>query len=418
MNLRTRVALGAAAIAVLTAGLHLVIGYASFSRLVEDDISREQTLLTRAIRGALTFENGKPRLRTTDLSWLDSGNPMGFRVKKGRVIFIEGGVFPQRRDANWAVSNAPLSNGFELEVADYVGEYRKAQARQLRAGAISLPFVVLLASLLGWWVAGGITRPIEKLADAAEELSSLKFPEPVLASAGNDELSRLAGSFNRMVFAVRDAFERERAFTRYASHELRTPLATMQAQLEAFAAGVTGKEKATAASLTALKQMRDILEGLLTLSREPRVALEPLPARAMLRQVLPEDPRAKERLRLDLPDEEAWLLGDEELLRRALRNLLDNALKYSSGEVRLKVREKDGKVIFEVRDFGEGVSAPQLDRLTDPFVRFNPNVAGSGLGLSLTRQAVEAMKGGLEFELARPGLLARLTLPAIGGEDA
>ena len=222
-----------------------------------------------------------------------------------------------------------------------------------------------------------------------------------------------------MVYAVRDALERERAFTRYASHELRTPLATLQAQMEALEAGLVDQDQALPESRKALERMRSILEGLLTLSREPQVTLEPLPGGATLRQLvaaLPEE-RAR-RVRLELPREEVWIMGDEELLRRALGNLVDNALKHSEGEVEVRLSEEGGEAVFEVRDYGDGVDDAQLARLTDPFVRFNSKVEGTGLGLSLARQAAQAMRGRLEFEHGRPGLKALLHLPLVEDDDA
>jgi len=419
MSLRLRIALGTASLAALAAGLHLLIGYASFARLIDDEIQRDLSLWTQAVASNLEIVDGRPRLRGEDWSWLDAGSSIGFRVRKGNVVYLEGGVLPNSDSKDWAWREQELGDGYVLELALYVGEYRRALLGQLRAGEISLPLVIILASLLGWWYAGRITRPITQLAGAADELSRMRFPDPVPPPPGNDELTRLAESFNRMVYAVREALERERSFTRYASHELRTPLATLQAQLETMEAGLTPAEKALPESRRALERMRSILEGLLTLSREPQVALEPLPAATLLRQLydsLPEE--ARRRVRLRLPAREVWMMADEELWRRALGNLLDNALKHSDGEIELGLERRGDEVVFSVRDYGPGVSDEELAHLTEPFVRFNPRVEGSGLGLSLSKQAAAAMRGRLEFERENPGLRASLVLPVMEVDDA
>ncbi|WP_457637615.1 ATP-binding protein [Oceanithermus sp.] len=420
MSLRLRIALGTASLAALAAGMHLLIGYASFARLIDDEIQRDLSLWTQAVASNLKIVDGRPRLLGEDWSWLDAGSSIGFRVRKGNVVYLEGGVLPNGNDEdkNWAWSHKNLGDGFVLDLAMYVGEYRRALLNQLRAGEVSLPLVIVLASLLGWWYAGRITRPVARLADAADQLSRMSFPDPVPPPPGNDELTRLAESFNRMVYSVREALERERSFTRYASHELRTPLATLQAQLETLEAGLTPAEKALPESRRALQRMRGILEGLLTLSREPRVTLEPLPADLLLRQFyesLPDD--VKQRVNLKPSAGEVWVMADEELWRRAFGNLLDNALKHTSGKIELGVERRGGEVVFSVRDYGPGVSEEELERLTEPFVRFNSKVEGTGLGLSLSKQAAQAMRGRLEFVRKNPGLQASLVLPVLEVED-
>jgi len=419
MSLRLRIALGTASLAALAAGMHLLIGYASFARLIDDEIQRDLSLWTQAIASNLEIVDGRPRLLGEDWSWLDAGSSIGFRVRKGNVVYLEGGVLPNGDTGDWAWSQKDLEGGFVLELAIYVGEYRRALLGQLRAGEFSLPLVIVLASLLGWWYAGRITKPVARLAAAADQLSRMSFPDPVPPPPGNDELTRLAESFNRMVYAVREALERERSFTRYASHELRTPLATLQAQLETLEAGLTPAEKALPESRRALERMRGILEGLLTLSREPRVALEPLPAALLLKQFyegLPDE--VKKRVRLNLAGDDVWVMADEELWRRAFGNLLDNALKHTSGEIELGVEQSNGEVIFSVRDYGPGVSENELARLTEPFVRFNSRVEGTGLGLSLSKQAAQAMRGRLQFSRRNPGLEASLILPVLEVGDA
>ena len=419
MSLRLRIALGTAALAALAAGMQLIIGYASFARLIDSEIQRDLSLWTQAVASNLEIENGRPRLLGEDWSWLDAGSSIGFRVRKGDVVYLEGGVLPGAEDRDWDWKRQDLADGFTLELALYVGEYHKALLGQLRAGGFSLPLVIVLASLLGWWYAGRIAKPVAQLANAAAELSRMRFPDPVQPPPGNDELSRLAASFNRMVYAVRQALERERSFTRYASHELRTPLATLQAQLETMEAGLTPAEKALPESRRALERMRGILEGLLTLSREPEAALEPLPAAVLLERLyesLP--PEARSRVRLHLPkDNDIWVVADEELWRRALGNLLDNALKHSDGEVELRLERRGNEVVFSVRDFGPGVSEEELAQLTKPFVRFNPRVEGSGLGLSLSKQAAKALNGSLRFYRENPGLRAELKLPLLEAGD-
>ena len=110
-------------------------------------------------------------------------------------------------------------------------------------------------------------------------------------------------------------------------------------------------------------------------------------------------------------------MADEELWRRALGNLLDNALKHSQAAVELSLKRRGNQAVFGVRDFGPGVSEEELAHLTEPFVRFNSRVEGSGLGLSLSKQAAGALRGRLRFSRQNPGLLAELEMPLLEVED-
>ncbi len=419
MSLRVRIALGTALLATLAAAMHVAIGYYSFSRLIQEDVARDLAIWTPAIAGAIEIKDGFPRLDSENWGWISSGLALGFRVRKGGRVYLEGGTLPEGTSRDWAYTTTPLAEGYVLELAMYIGEYRKALSGQLRASLFSLPLVMVLAAFFGWIFAGHIARPITRLARAADALSRMQFPDPVPSPPGGGEIADLAQSFNRMVGSVRDAFERERAFTRYASHELRTPLATAQAQIEALEAGLLPQETAIPASKRALKRMHQILEGLLALSREPKARLEAVPAGALLRQLhagLPEVTRS--RVQLDLPEDEVWVLGDEELIARVIGNLVDNALKHTDARVELSLAVEGDRGVLSVRDHGPGVSEDQLARLTDPFVRFNTATEGMGLGLALAHQAAKVMGGELVIRLADPGLRAELRLPIAEVGDA
>ncbi len=418
MSLRLRVALGTAAIAAVAAGLHLFLGYWSFYRLVEEDIARDLAIETQRVAESVVLKNGLPRL-SGDFAWLRSGNTLGFRVEKGGRVYLEGGVLPATLGRDWVTIDRSLTDGYLLRVYYYAGEYRKALEGQLRAGLLSLPLILVLAAVMGFVFAGHITGPLLRLTQAATALSRMEFPEPVPVPEGNDELAALARSFNRMVAEVREALERERAFTRYASHELRTPLATLKAQIEALEAGLLPASEALPEAKRAMERMQSILEGLLTLSRAPRARLEPLPMAELLREAwraLPESQR--DRVTLSLPEGELWLLGDEALLEQALGNLLANALKHTDAPVELYGREDGRWVVLGVRDHGPGVPPDLLGKLTRPFFRATSQRPGSGLGLALADRAARAMEGRLRLAPAHPGLRAELWLQRAEAIDA
>jgi len=418
VSLRLKLALGTALVAVLAAGLHFAVSYLGFRGAIEDEIAGELERWGAAVTESVVIEEGRPRLRGEGLAWLSSGYTLGFRVVREGRIYLEAGVVPDRRDPAWAYRRFPLEEGFVLELYINVGEYRRALARQLQSGLFTLPLAAFLAAAFGFFLGHRLLSPLDRLARAVEKLSHLEFPEPLPEPRGGDELAALTRSFNRMAKALKEAFERERSFTRYASHELRNPLATLQAQLDALSLGVVSREEALAAGREALFRMRRILDGLLQLAREPRAELEPLPLGPLLEQAVHAlSPASRKRVRLEPPPSDLWVLADEELFARAVENLLQNALKHTDGPVWVSAEAAGDRVRVRVRDEGPGVPEEDLPRLTQPFFRGGPR-GGLGLGLALAAQAARAMGGGLRFRRGEPGLVAELELSRAEVGDA
>ena len=416
MSLRWKLAIGTALVAVFAAGLHFLIGYVGFRRAIEDEIQSELRRWGQVAAQSVVFEQGRPRLSGGDWLWLGSGNTLGFRVRKDGRIYLEAGIVPENPGPDWARTERAIGEGFVLELYLYVGEYRRALSRELQSGLLTLPLAAVLAAAFGFFLANRLLLPLDRLARGVEKLSRVEFPAPLPEPRGGDELAALTRSFNRMARALKEAFERERAFTRYASHELRNPLATLQAQLEALEAGVVPKEEAVREGRRALVRMRSILDGLLLLAREPKAELEPLPLRPLVESVvrgLPEASRA--RVVLEVP-EELWVHADEGLFARALENLVGNALKHGGGQVRIAAHPKGDRVELRVEDEGPGVPPEHLERLTQPFFRAGRR-PGLGLGLALADQAARAMGGRLRFENRAPGLAAVLSLVRAEVED-
>jgi len=417
MSLRWKLALGTAMVAVFAAGLHFFISYLGFRQAIEDEIAGELERWSTAVTQVIVIDQGRPRLKGGNWPWLGSGYTLGFRVKKEGKIYLEAGILPPEPTPDWATTQRPLPEGFTLELYLNVGEYRRALARQLQSGLVTLPLAAVLAAILGLFVAQRMLAPLDQLARGVEKLSHVEFPEPLPEPGGNDELAALTRSFNRMARALKEAFERERAFTRYASHELRNPLATLQAQLDALAAGVVPKEEAIAEGRRALDRMRSTLDGLLLLAREPKAELEPLPLAPLLEQAVRALPESlRQRVRFEPPPEDLWIEADERLFARALENLLNNALKHTDGKVELWAENQGDRVRVLVRDEGPGVPAELLPKLTQPFFRGGQR-PGLGLGLALAAQAVRAMGGELHFESQNPGLVASFTLPRAEVDD-
>lgn len=412
MGLRSRLVLSLTTLAVLAVAVEGLLGYWQFREAVRGSLERDLERFARTVAEAVTL-GPAPRLdvaRVAELPEFGQGR-LRLRREGEAPVFETGGRFPEN-DPAWLRYRLPLEGGYVLEAALDTRERQNAFTAYTQTLLISLPVALFLALGLAALLLGYLMRPLRQLNQATHELAQQRFPEAVPIPPGNDELAELARSFNRMTEAVRGFLEREQSFTRYASHELRTPLATLRAQIEGVEHGLADPRQAMPYLKASLSRMEGILSGLLTLSRSPEPSPTPLPLEPLVRSCAAALPEAQQpRLRLELRHD-LWTYGPAEPLRQAVHNLLDNACKFSDGEVEVRLEGGAGQVRLVVRDRGPGVPEEALAELGKPFYRLDRRKQGLGLGLALVQHVARALSGRLEFRNLKPGLEATLTLPA------
>lgn len=271
--------------------------------------------------------------------------------------------------------------------------------------------VVLVLALLGaYWIARQVVQPLGRLALAAQQVGERKVP-PLQVEQGAQEVVAVARAFNRMS-ADLAAHERERALVLAGiSHDLRTPLARVR-----LAAEMCGDAVLRDGLIADVEQMDAVVGQFLDYARldegEQAVALN---LSGLVCEVAQGFTAQARKLELDLPPLPPVSVRPL-LLRRALSNLLDNAVKYGGGEISVTLRRLDGAVEIRVEDRGPGIPAADVEAAKRPFVRLpsaRSDAGGSGLGLSIVERVARLHRG--DFEL-RPrdggGLVARLALPA------
>ena len=322
----------------------------------------------------------------------------------------EGGV-------GWRVL-ATGDGSLRVEVAQSLS-IRDELARHV---ALRLALPVLLAlPLLGGLilvVVGRALRPLDDLADKVARRTAANLL-PVDTTALPSEVLPLAGALNSLLERLDHALDSERRFTADAAHELRTPLAAIQVQAQVALASQKeeGRAHALEQVLAGTRRATRLVEQLLRLARlDPLAGLpatQPLALAALARQVV-EDlrlGREAERVRVEIGDE-ASVMGDPDLLSVALRNLLDNALRYSPapGQVTLAAGMEAGGMRLWVEDEGPGVAADDLPRLSERFYRgAEVTRDGSGLGLAIVARIAQLHGASLRFENRETGGL-RVTL--------
>jgi two-component system osmolarity sensor histidine kinase EnvZ len=271
-------------------------------------------------------------------------------------------------------------------------------------GAALLALALLGAGL----IASRIARPLAALTRAAERLGRGETPAP-LAVEGPRELRTVSAAFNRMASDLA-SLERERAMVLAGiSHDIRTPLARLRLGLE-----ILGGERATAEAMALdMEEIDAVIGQFLAFARgesedQPEDDLD-----ALVGELTEQYVRRGKRVSF-APGGLARRRFARPALRRAIANLVDNALHYAGEPVELRTRTAKGAAIVEVLDRGPGVPPAEAERLKQPFTRLDPSrggAGGAGLGLAIVERVARAHRGTLEL-LPREGggLIARITL--------
>ncbi len=268
---------------------------------------------------------------------------------------------------------------------------------------------VALAGLLGLFVARAAAAPVHLLRRAAEHVRSTGDLSGRINVAGTDDLGRLGQSFNDMLGALADSQRAQRQLVADASHELRTPVTTIRTNLEVLARNPDLPAEDRVPLLEDLigesAELGTLIEDLLESARESDVA-EPfcaIPLDALVASELERWGRRHPGAVLVPSLEPTVISGRERRLRRALANLLDNAIKWSPPGAPIEVAVKDATLT--VRDHGLGFTTKDLPHVFDRFYRAPTarTVPGSGLGLSIVQKVAEEHGAAVRAENALDG---------------
>jgi len=272
-------------------------------------------------------------------------------------------------------------------------------------------FALLGLALAGaWLIASTLSRPLGAIAAAAREVGRGQPPAP-LAETGPREMRTVSVAFNRMAGDLA-AMERERAMVLAGiSHDLRTPLSRLRLAIE-----MSGADRETADGMGAdIEEMDKVIGQFLAFARGEDEPLVVGDLNGLIAEIV-EGYRKREQMVSFIPGTLSTLRFAPLAVRRAITNLVDNALHYAGGAVEVGTRRDGAQALIEVMDRGRGVPPSERERLKRPFTRLNEARSGSGgagLGLAIVDRIARAHGG--RFELAvreGGGLVARLGLAA------
>ena len=278
--------------------------------------------------------------------------------------------------------------------------------------------VILIAFAAGWTLSGFTLRPINKLTKTAQKIGDERdFTRRVDYTGPEDEVGRLANTFNQMLSRLQDGYDKvehsldmQRNFVADVSHELRTPLTTLRGNL-----GLLRRKPTAEMQDDILVDMVDesdrlirLVNDLLLLARADAgrsLAKESVDIPSVLEESVRQAHQLDETRTINLSaNDECTILGDRDAFKQVMLILLDNALKHSTGEIEVSAERMDAQVAIRVQDHGEGIPSETLAHIFDRFYRGEESAItpGFGLGLPIAKALVDGMGGVISIE-SEPG---------------
>ena len=290
---------------------------------------------------------------------------------------------------------------------------------------------LLLFFVAGWFYSGRALKPISDVVKKVEDITITSLNLRVFEGKGNDEIGKLARTFNKMLERLETSFSMQKNFIANASHELRTPLTSINGQLEVLMM----KERSSEEYKSALTSVLDDIKSLIVLSNRllliARTSAEgPVNFNKKIRideilwQVQEEIQRFNSNYRINISidnsitdSEQMIVVGDENLLKVAVSNIIDNGCKYSPDhtvEIKLMPIEKSIEIVFE--DRGIGIPETDVGKIFEPFYRGGNtiSISGTGIGLPLVSQIIKIHNGtvNLSSKLGK-GTTVTVLLPTV-----
>jgi heavy metal sensor kinase len=378
-------------------------------------------------------ESGRVGERSTNLSNVQI--PLSVKTleatSKGRTTFETVQVmekYPLRLVTMPIIDNGKMAG--IVQVGSSLEGVEEALHQLLLILLIAVPGALLLASAGGLFLANKALRPVDEITQIARRIGSGDLSQRIRIKRVNDEIGRLASTFNEMIAKLEDSFRRVTRFTADASHELKTPLTILRGEAEV---GLKKRrtlqeyQRILTSNLEEISRMSRIVDDLLTLSRADMgghaIERQAVDLSSLAREVGKDLQVLAREKKIDLKftgDGFTTVQGDPLFLRQLIMNLTENGLRYtpSGGEVELKVKgdHEQGVVRIFVSDTGVGIARKDQKRVFDRFFRVDKarsrETGGTGLGLNICQWIAHAHDGQIAVEsMVGKGSTFTVTLP-------
>jgi heavy metal sensor kinase len=315
-----------------------------------------------------------------------------------------------------------------IRVGRTTEHFSKEMRHLLLIQTLCFPLVLLLAWAGGYFMAGRVLSPLQKIIARMKTISADRLHERLPVENVNDELGHLSLTFNHLLGKLDHSFKQMRQFTDDASHELRTPLSAMHSVGEMAlrtSMNIQGYQETIASMLEEVDKMSRLVSDLLALARADSDMIKPVLAKLELGGIIQEETARLEVLaeekkqELSLTIRQSCLVYlDRNIFRQAFANILYNAIQYSpeKGSIQILVDKDQNGCFIEISDSGPGIAPEHQKRIFDRFYRVDKvrsrDTGSSGLGLAIAKWAVMINGGHIELvSTLGKGSTFRICLP-------
>lgn len=368
-------------------------------RIPEDD-----TFLIGFVNGE--FDRSSPRALPAELS---RNSPLMKRLatvnrpEQGELELTDGGGLLYKSEP------VKINNGKVLGVfvTAHLTAGERNEALSIFEVIVQVKIISLsLALVLIWWAAGRVLAPLRGLSATAHAISESDLSKR-LPVKGNGEIAKLSATFNEMMDRLEFAFESQRNFVNDAGHELRTPITIIQGHLELMGDDPQEREETIALVFDELARMTRLVEDLVLLAKSERVdflRLEWVDAAVLMQEMYLKATALSSDRDWQIDNQAVGaILVDRQRITEAMLNLAENAVQHTmaGGIIVLGSGLDRDKVLFWVRDTGEGIPTAEQTRIFERFARVTNNRRrsdGSGLGLAIVKAIVEAHHGSVNLQ--------------------
>lgn len=386
--------------------------------LGDDDTTFVQVVDGRG-RPLAASENVETRRRVVplraDLDDEETGETPDYEVTAATF-----GDLPVDEEGRWrvvAVAVATDAGSRTIYVGSSLDDVDETLATLRRSLLVGVPLLLLVVGLVTMWVIGRALRPVTAMRTDLDEITSRHLDRRVARPTTDDEITQLALAMNQLLDRLEASVVRERRLIGDASHELRSPLAALRTQLDVALAhpDLTNWPETVGGALRDTERIESLASDLLVLARLDSGAPAPASTPVDLGQLVADtvaDARNAGSVRVQVRLEPDVIVhGRTEQLRRAVRNLLDNALRHAATQVVVRVARSGDLATITVSDDGPGIPVADRERVFERFVRLDEartrDEGGVGLGLAITHEIIRGHDGDIEVA----------DLPASGSRD-
>ncbi|MEN9746935.1 MAG: hypothetical protein RL729_1407 [Actinomycetota bacterium] len=419
MSIRTRLMITTSAIVLVVVGVLSIGIYSTFSRQLVRQVDKSLDDRVVMIADSLRRESQRPNIGRQRNPLSEALLPTRFDTvtqvvdTTGTVVLALGEVELPVTDKTLQIANNPNSNVFRSTVTIDGDKYRMLTVPLTGGGALQLakdindlqraqnavrgwqfalgPIGIMFAGLAGWWVARRTARPIQQLADAAEDIARTQNLSTKLDIHGDHEIEQLANSFNAMLAALQYSSEQQKQLVQDASHELRTPLTSLRANAELLQRDSLDEatKQAVLRDIAAeIDELTELSSELTALASDQRLVEEPqiVNLREACDDIAARATRRTGRMVSVTSTNPSSALVRPSQFDRAVGNLVDNALKFCPTPDNVEINIVGSRV--EVIDHGQGIADADKPLVFDRFYRATATRAlpGSGLGLAIVKQ--------------------------------